>query len=766
MLGMSYAWFWAFGAACSAVPSAPVQDPPPEASPPPSLEAFEGHWKITWTRPGSWWPKEFTGPLVVRQLDEAWTASLSFDQSGGSFVLSAMQVVDDRLELTFAVEQDTFELTLARSGEGLIGEASWVGSIDASPVKGMPITPVPADLPGLALRPVRTSLPAQTSALLPREADPWSTTPRPVLSGDGRRVWLVGGSPRAKLWTGDTADLAQLKRIADAPSHQGWSDSDPTGETLYFEAKSGLVAISRDGTWSKVAGELGDILWVEPRWEDGRLLVAATRDGLRVLDLSLKDGTFTEVFAHPTADDVVLDPSGEPRFLLERETKHSGKGVSLDLVTVLGPDAQVLGDIVRQPAWVGHKLPVPHVGRGPVHLLSGGDLVTLGTLWKRGVRPERPSPGQWADATSLLVDPETGVLDAVGWSAERLHWDARTADGQELAWLETQLGADVSVQQRVASDRRWLVASWSGSIPLQHWLFDRDERTLALLVAPGTPPEQKWQPVEPLMLRSRNDHPLAAYLTRPTGAGPWPLVVEVHGGPWSGRHRWKLDASAQQWAERGYATLTVNFRGTHGFGWNLMESSEFGDDSMIHDVEDAILWAIEQGVADPARIAMVGVSYGGYAALRFATSERPLLKCAVGGLARGNLTVPGGGLNIYAVKDPAWREAHSPDRFTSRLAAPVLVWTGGRDGENADQIQDFVSRAQADGKAVTWVRFPWEGHGLKNAANRAAMDVIIDRFLGACLGGPAWDFPEDFVEAELEVRAGAEHVPGLADHVR
>ena len=142
------------------------------------------------------------------------------------------------------------------------------------------------------------------------------------------------------------------------------------------------------------------------------------------------------------------------------------------------------------------------------------------------------------------------------------------------------------------------------------------------------------------------------------------------------------------------------------------------------------------------------------------------MKCTVAGLVRGNLTVPGGGLNIEAVRDAAWREAHSPDRFTERLTGPVLVWSGGRDGENADTIQDFVQRAEAAGKAVTWVRFPWEKHGLTTAANRAAIHAITDRFLGACLGGPAEEFPAELADAEFEVPAGASHVPGLAERVR
>jgi dipeptidyl aminopeptidase/acylaminoacyl peptidase len=750
---------------CSRRPdAAPVPGPDAAAAP---LAGLEGHWQLTWTRPAKWWPREFTGPLVVRRIDGSWEAFLDFEQSAAPLTLSAVGGADDHVELTFASGAGAVELRVARAGHDLVGQARWPDVIDWSPVVAIPLTPTPADLPGRALRPIRLERsPSTATSLSPVDAfeTPWR--PPPVLSGDGARVWIADPQQGGKLWTGPADGSVPLVPISDAIQAWRWAASSPSGSTLYVEIRGRIGGISQDGSAFSVADGLGEVRWIEPRWSEGKLVVAsAVGDGVRVVDVSLTDSRVVERFAHATADDVVLDPSGSVRYLVDRERKRFGKGVFATLLTLRDPMGEHLGDIVRQPQWVRSTDLTPHIGSEAVHLLGGGDLATLGRVGPNGFEPI-PSPGQWGDAVSLLVDPDSGAVDAVGWRAERLHWDARTPDGAELDWLQGELAADVEVLQRAEDDRRWVLAATSGSRPGDYLLFDRDDRTLRPLRAPDAGSERTWRPVDALALTTRDGEQVPAYVTRPDGTGPWPLVVTVHGGPWSGRHGWTFDRQAQQWAERGYATLAVDFRGTHGFGWARMASSEFGDDAMIHDVEDGIRWAIAEGIADPDRIAMVGTSYGGYAALRFATAEVPILKCAVGGLVRGNLTVPGGGLNIEAVKDAAWRRDHSPDRYTHRLTGPVLVWNGGRDGESADAIQDFVARAETHGKAVTWVRFPWEEHGLRNPANQAALNVIIDRFLSACLGGPTWDFPRDFALADLEVRAGAELVPGLSEQVR
>jgi dienelactone hydrolase len=533
----------------------------------------------------------------------------------------------------------------------------------------------------------------------------------------------------------------------------------------------GLTRIDADGRLTLVLPTSSTVRWVErlPDADDLLAALATETGGVRVVRVALDGAPARPVFEHATADDVIFGHDLTPRFLLDQEPVQAGSGVRFVLSRASSPGGALLFAF-RQLPWADDIGPSAHRAAGPVTLLGGdGDLGTRVVLDDTGVRVEPPTPGQWADATSLLVDPKTGQVDAVGWYAERLHWHALTPVGQDLAWLEAQLDADVRVMQRVLDDRTWLVRSESGHTSPRYWRFDRDLRT----VVPVGPPHDlaPWRPMHARVLTAPDGQKLAAYVTTPDpehfGPGPWPLVVPVHGGPWSGRELWRLNADAQRNAERGRATLIVEFRGTFGFGWRLAtgRDARFGRE-MLSDVLHGIDTVVDEGVADPERIAMVGASYGGWAALTVITGDTPRLRCAVAGVPLGNLLVPNGHLSLPAVGGRRWRKRHSPDRHTSRLSGPVLVWTGGKDGLDPDGIATFVERAERDGHPVTWIRFPDEGHGLQDPANILARDVIIDRFLGSCLGGPSWELPDGPPDAHVEVRAGADGVPGLEDWSR
>jgi dipeptidyl aminopeptidase/acylaminoacyl peptidase len=498
---------------------------------------------------------------------------------------------------------------------------------------------------------------------------------------------------------------------------------------------------------------------------------ASGNGGLTVTSCGLDGGESRKRAHHDTADEVVFDAAGVPRFWFERSGRRSERGVAYDLVQIVGRDGATRGAPFRQVDWIRHSSPRPRFGDGPITMLGGGELAWWGTAGERGFVPVAPLHHVWGDASRVVVDPDTGALDAIGWYAERLHWEGveNPTVIDDLHWLTAELGGDVDVVERAAEDRWWVVSTWSGSAWERYVLFNRATRGLFPVDAADVRPQ--LAEVLPLTLRARDGMTLATYLTTPDetrwGPPPWPLVVQVHGGPWAGRHTWYPDEDANVWADRGYATLAVNFRGTHGFGWKKTHGVEgaYGR-GMVNDVDDAITWAIDGGWAEPDRIAVVGASYGGSTALWLATAAEPRLACAVAGVVRGTLMVPGGALNIESVADRTWREEHSPDRHTDRLRAPVFVWTGGRDGDNSDdRIEPFVANARRDDKEITWVRFPWEGHGFENPNNLAALRVITDRFLGACLGGPSWNWPAEWGMANLEVLAGAEHVPGLAERL-
>lgn len=713
---------------------------------PADADTLEGRWQVTWTRPEGWWPQEFTGRMDLERAGDEWRGHIAWDQSTGRAALETVSG-GGPTQLQFAWGDDTFDVRVDLDDDGLSGVAA-TGAIEPSSFTAR-LVGRPAKLPGPVWVPRG---PVRSSSAAPEQR----RTGVPMLAPDGQTL----------LRTSRASDGTAALHATLPGQDQSSMPLPPLLRHLVVLPGGGYRALTRDGRVYAVEPDaprfvaaLGSApLWAEPH-EDGVVVALQVDGGLRVVELPAGEGPPIERWSHPHADRVALDQDLQVRAWGEVEVHNGGLGAQRALVELFGPDGKRWG-FAAQPVWVRDAGLVPRIGDAPLHMLAGWDLAQLGTVDRRGFKA-LPSPGAWGDATRLLVAPD-GTIDAVGWYAERLHWDARTEAGEELLWLGAQLQRDVSVGSRSADDRTWVVHGWSGAEHLRSWLFDRDRRSLVAL-----DPEEPGHPVEALVLEARDGHRLAAYLTRPASqTGPLPLIVHIHGGPWSGRHSWNWSAASQGWAEQGYAVLEVNFRGGRGFGWRETHRRprvRFGEE-MIRDLEDGIAWAIREGHADPERVAAVGSSYGGYAGLTLATAPEPVVRCTSAGLVRGNLVVPGGGLNVEMMGSLRWRRAHSPDEFTDRLTGPVLVWNGGLDGAHADVIGTFVERARGHRKEVTWIRFPWEAHGLREPANRGAMEALEDQFLAACLGGIPPPFPDDFGAARLEVR-GDLAVPGLAERV-
>jgi len=253
-------------------------------------------------------------------------------------------------------------------------------------------------------------------------------------------------------------------------------------------------------------------------------------------------------------------------------------------------------------------------------------------------------------------------------------------------------------------------------------------------------------------LRARDGLRLHAYLTLPPGrdARGLPSVLNVHGGPWA-RDTWGYDPEAQWLANRGYACLQVNYRGSTGYGKDHINAAdrEWGG-RMQDDLSDAVAWLVERGTADPARIAIYGGSYGGYAVLSGLTRTPDLFACGVDIVGPSNLvtwmnTIPPYWKPFEAilrrrVGDPATEEAflkeRSPLFHVDRIKVPLLIAQGKNDPrvkrEESLQIRDALQRA---GKRVEFVEFADEGHGFARPENRIRFYAMAEKFLAEHLGG-------------------------------
>ena len=422
-----------------------------------------------------------------------------------------------------------------------------------------------------------------------------------------------------------------------------------------------------------------------------------------------------------------------------------------------------------------------------VYLFSsiGRDKAALLAMdWQTGtekVLAEHPK----ADISRILYNPETDVVEAAGAEHLNVDWiplNERIAG--DLKLLHGLLPGNVDITDRTRDDTRWIVASSAAESPSTYHLYERDKGTVSELFS--TRPELKSYRLAPMhsqVVPARDGLELVSYLTLPDDEAfkpksPLPMVLLVHGGPWA-RDGYGYNSHHQWLANRGYAVLSVNFRGSVGFGKAFVNAGDLQWGRKMHDdLLDAVEWAIKQGIADRSRIAIMGGSYGGYATLAGLAFTPEVFCCGVDIVGPSNLetllaTVPPYWAAFFEnlarrVGDPRTEDGRallrerSPLHSADRITKPLLIGQGANDPRVKQAESDQIIEAmRAKNLAVTYVLYPQEGHGFAVPENSLSFNAIAETFLAAHLGGRCEPFGEDFHGAGFEVRVGAAHVPGL-----
>lgn len=298
-----------------------------------------------------------------------------------------------------------------------------------------------------------------------------------------------------------------------------------------------------------------------------------------------------------------------------------------------------------------------------------------------------------------------------------------------------------------------IVKVWSDTNPGTFYLFSHKPKpslTLLFKAEPWIKPDA-LSPMRPITFEARDGITLHGYLTVPknTDGKNLPMIVIVHGGPYGIRDHWGYDGQVQLFASRGYAVLQVNYRGSGGYGNKFLSLGiRHWGDTMQDDIADGVHWAIKQGVADPSRICIFGISYGGYSALMSAERFPNLYHCAIGYSGVYDLFV------IKSRKSDTGRSAYgrfyekqilgssdsqlkkfSPVYEVASLKAPVLLMHGGEDArapvKGYDEMVDAIKK---HGTPLQTLYFPREGHGFYKLAHRAEaytkMLAFIDKYIG------------------------------------
>jgi len=434
------------------------------------------------------------------------------------------------------------------------------------------------------------------------------------------------------------------------------------------------------------------------------------------------------------------------------------------------------------------------IGEGPeVLLLSSQGRDTSALLRMNTETGETSVLGQdaRADVDSVITEPVSGK--PLAYSAYYLTREWSVLDDsikKDLSRLE-RLPGEIEVLSQTRDNSQWIVYNNRTDRAGVYFLYERSNGAMRELFT--TRPDlnaYKLRPMHPVEITARDGLKLVSYYTLPAAADPdddgqpdasAPLVLYVHGGPWA-RDEYGYDTVHQWLANRGYAVMSVNYRGSTGFGKNFIAAAtnEFSG-AMHDDLIDAVDWAIAQGITDRDSVAIMGGSYGGYATLVGMTFTPDRFAAGVDIVGPSNLVTLIESFPAYwkpflesswysrvgDPADPADRErllSQSPITRVEDIQSPLLIGQGANDPRVVQKESDQIVAVMEEKELpVTYVLFPDEGHGFARAENRLAFFAITENFLGSVFEKPAEAIGDDFEGSSVSVPNGAHFVEDLTE---
>jgi dipeptidyl aminopeptidase/acylaminoacyl peptidase len=396
-----------------------------------------------------------------------------------------------------------------------------------------------------------------------------------------------------------------------------------------------------------------------------------------------------------------------------------------------------------------------------------------------------------ADVSDTLIHPTEKTIQAVAFTVERKEWQVfDSAIGEDLAYLKTIARGDVEILSRTLDDQHWIVVYSQDNGPVRFYHYDRKQRQARFLFTNRKALEElHLAQMHPITIPARDGLKLVSYFTLPVDSDsnsdarpdqPLPMVLFVHGGPW-GRDNWGYHPVHQWLANRGYAVMSVNFRGSTGLGKDFTNAGDMEWGAKMHDdLIDAVDWAVREGIADPNRVAIMGGSYGGYATLAGVTFTPDKFACGVSIVGPSNL------VTLLETIPPYWQpqielfttrvgdhrneegreflKERSPLTYVDRIKRPLLIGQGANDPRVKQSESDQIVQAmQAKNIPVTYVLYPDEGHGFARPENNLSFFAVTEAFLARVLEERYEPIGSDFQGSSISVPTGANEIPELSE---
>ena len=357
------------------------------------------------------------------------------------------------------------------------------------------------------------------------------------------------------------------------------------------------------------------------------------------------------------------------------------------------------------------------------------------------------------DISQVIAHPTERYIQAVAFYKDKLEWQIIDPDIVEdaKAIALVRSGEIYPVSGDLAY-QKFLIAYTTDDGPVYYYLYDRTSKSSKLLFS-NRPELEKLSlaSMKPISYSARDGLKIHGYLTVPEGySAPYPTVMLIHGGPWA-RDIWGYNSQAQWLANRGYAVLQPNFRGSTGYGKAFVNAGNRQWGAAMHDdLIDGVNWLLNEGIAKQDKIAIMGTSYGGYATLIGLTFTPEIFACGVDVVGPSNLVTlmqsippywkPMMAMFQHRVGDLETEEeflkSRSPLFFVNQIQKPLLIGQGANDPRvkkiESEQIVDAMSQA---GKIVKYALYTDEGHGFARPENRLHFYTVAEEFLAQHLGG-------------------------------